>query len=70
MSNLAQLINLQLINGISNDLKKLDKYFSKIAIFALVNNLWAPEILGSGLAAIFLELRPFRRLDLYLKDIQ
>ena len=30
---------LQLISGIPNDLKKLDKYFSGATIFALVNSL-------------------------------
>ena len=57
-----------MISGICNDLKMLDKYFSRTAIFALVNNLWALAISRLVLAATSLELRPSKRFHLYLKD--
>ena len=44
-----------LIRGISSDLKKLLKYFSKTAIFAFLN--------------IPLAVSFPKRLDLYLKDV-
>ena len=46
----------------SNDLKKLHKCFSGTALLALVNNLWAPAIVGLALAAIFLEFRLLKDL--------
>ena len=58
-----------MISGISNDLKKLDRYFSETTVFALVSNHWALAISGLVLAATSLELRPAKRL-LYLKDDQ
>ena len=57
-----------MISAISNDLKKLDRYFSGTTIFALVSNLWALAISGLALAATSLELRPSKRFDFYLKD--
>ena len=52
------------INGISNDLKKLDKYFSGTAIFTLYNNLYAALSSTAETTAS----RSHSRLDLYLKD--
>ena len=54
---------LQLIKGISNDLKKLFKYFNGTTIFTF--NL--PTRALSGLAGSIL---PNKKLTLYLKDVE
>ena len=56
---------LQLISGISNDLKKMDRYFSGTTIFQLGNNLLVLAISGLVLAVESLERRLFKRFDLY-----
>ena len=50
---------MQLINGISNDLKKLEGYFKGTTIFTSLNFLLVPSALDS-----------FKRLDLYLRDVE
>ena len=49
---------LQLINGISNDLQKLLKYFCGTAIFTFLNTHLSAAISG------------LKKLDLYLKDVE
>ena len=50
---------MQLIGGISNDLKKIDKYLNGAAIFTLLNTLLAPIGVASS-----------KSLDLYLNDVE
>ena len=50
---------LQLISGISNGLKKLDRYFKETAIFLSLNFLLAPSAVHS-----------LKRLGLHLKDVE
>ena len=49
----------QLINGISNDLQKLLKYFGGTAIFIFLNTLLILTAFSSPM-----------KLDLYLKDVE
>ena len=49
---------LQLINGISNGLQKLLKYFSGKAIFTFLNTPLSAEVSS------------LKKLDLYLKDVE
>ena len=52
-------MNLQLNNGISNDLKKLDRYFKGTIIFAFSSTPLSPTA-----------VRLPKILDLYLKDVE
>ena len=49
---------LQLINGISNDLQKLLKYFSGTAVFTFLNTPLSSAVSG------------LKKLDSYLKDVE
>ena len=59
---------MQFNKDISNDLKKLDKYFNGTAIGAFKNNLCALEISGLVFAATSFVVNPFNTSHLYLED--